>query len=249
MRYFGLIGFPLYVSFSRDYFTNFFRQEKIAAQYDLYPLNDIGEFPALIQKRPLSGLNVTIPYKQLVMPYLDELDETAAAIGAVNVIKFIREAGQNNGNIRLKGYNSDVIGFSDSIRPFLQKHHTKALILGTGGASKAVDYGLRQLGLQTHFVSRQSTETRYGYEDLTKDIMQDHQVIVNTTPLGMSPNTETCPDIPYELLNDQHLLYDVVYTPEETLFLTKGREQGCVVVNGLEMLYGQARAAWKIWND
>ncbi|HQB28879.1 MAG TPA: shikimate dehydrogenase [Paludibacter sp.] len=249
MKYFGIIGFPLHVSFSRDYFTNYFRQEKMAAQYDLYPLKDISEFPALVQARQLSGLNVTIPYKQQVIPYLDELDDTAAAIGAVNVIKFMQEKRGKSGNTKLKGYNSDVIGFSDSIRPFLQTHHAKALILGTGGASKAVDYGLRQLGLQTRFVSRKPTETIYGYTDLTEEIIQNHQVIVNTTPLGMSPNVEACPNIPYEFLTNRHLLYDVIYTPEETLFLKKGKERGCVVVNGLEMLYGQARAAWKIWND
>ena len=153
MRYFGIIGFPLQVSFSRDYFTDYFRHEEFA-QYDLYPLNDISEFPALVQARQLSGLNVTIPYKQQVIQYLDELDDTAAAIGAVNVIKFMREKRGKSGSVKLKGYNSDVIGFSDSIRSHLQTHHTKALILGTGGASKAVDYGLRQLGLQT-FWSRQ----------------------------------------------------------------------------------------------
>lgn len=249
MRYFGIIGFPLQVSFSRDYFTDYFRYEELTAQYDLYPLNDISEFPALVQARQLSGLNVTIPYKQQVIQYLDELDDTAAAIGAVNVIKFMREKRGKRGSVKLKGYNSDVIGFSDSIRSHLQTHHTKALILGTGGASKAVDYGLRQLGLQTHFVSRQPTETIYGYADLTGEIMQNHLVIVNTTPLGMSPNVEACPDIPYEFLTDRHLLYDVIYIPEETLFLKKGKERGCVVVNGLEMLYGQARAAWEIWND
>lgn len=245
MRYFGLIGFPLKVSFSRDYFTKYFQEEKIDAQYDLYPLDSIKEFPALIQQHKLTGLNVTIPYKEEVMQYLDELDETAAAIAAVNVIRCYAI----DGKIKLKGYNSDVIGFSDSIKAFLQAHHAQALILGTGGASKAVDYGLRQLGLKTQFVSRKASEGIYAYADLTEEIIQTHQVIVNTTPLGMSPNVDACPDIPYQYLTDKHLLYDVIYTPAETQFLSQGKTKGCTIVNGLEMLYGQAKAAWRIWNE
>lgn len=245
MRFFGLIGYPLRVSFSRKFFTEFFQKEKIAAQYDLYPLETIKDFPALLQKQRLSGLNVTIPYKEQVIPFLDELDETAAAIAAVNVIKFM----ELNGEIRLKGYNTDLIGFVDSIKAFLKKHHTKALILGTGGASKAVDYGLKTLGLATRFVSRNGNEDVYSYADLNESIMQEYTVIVNTTPLGMSPNVDACPDIPYEFLTENHLLYDVIYTPEETLFLSKGKAQDCVIINGLQMLHGQAEAAWRIWNE
>lgn len=245
MRYFGLIGYPLRVSFSRKFFTEFFQKEKIAAQYDLYPLETIKDFPALLQKQRLSGLNVTIPYKELVLPFLDELDETAAAIAAVNVIKFM----ELHGEIRLKGYNTDLIGFVDSIKTSLKKHHTKALILGTGGASKAVDYGLKTLGLETRFVSRSGNEDAYSYADLNETIMQEYTVIVNTTPLGMSPNVDACPDIPYEFLTENHLLYDVIYTPEETLFLSKGKAQHSVIVNGLQMLHRQAEAAWRIWNE
>lgn len=245
MRHFGLIGYPLGHSFSKKYFTEFFEKGNIDAQYDSYPLENIREFSALIEQTDFTGLNVTFPYKQQVMQFLDELDETAAAIGAVNVIKFIRE----NGKTILKGYNSDTIGFENAILPFLKTHHKKALILGTGGASKAVVFTLKKLKIQTTYVSRQSSNGILGYEDINKIIINDNLLIINTTPLGMYPKTDECPNIPYEFVTDKHLLYDLVYRPDETLFMKKGREAGAIAVNGIEMLYGQAGAAWEIWNN
>jgi shikimate dehydrogenase len=244
MKYFGLIGYPLSHSFSKKFFTEFFEKEGIDAQYDLYPIENIREFPVLTKRVNFSGLNVTIPYKEQVMPFLDELDETAATIGAVNVIKVIRR----DGEIRLKGFNSDAIGFKNAITPFLKAHHKKALILGTGGASKAVVYTLNKLHIQTIYVSRMASEGILTYNKLNKELIEDNLLIVNTTPLGMYPNTADCPDIPYELLSDKHLLYDLVYRPEETLFMKKGSKSGATVVNGMEMLHGQATAAWEIWN-
>jgi len=245
MRFFGLIGYPLGHSFSKKFFTEKFEKDNIHAQYDLYPLEDIRQFTNLTTSVELTGLNVTIPYKEQVIPFLDELDATAAEIGAVNVIKFNRE----DGKLHMKGYNSDTIGFESAILPFLKSYHTHALILGTGGASKAIDYTLRKLGITTTFVSRKSSPGILSYQDLNQQLMTDNLLIVNCTPLGMHPNTENCPDIPYDLLGYQHLLYDVIYKPDETLFMKKGKEKGAVAVNGLEMLYGQAVAAWEIWNS
>lgn len=245
MKQFGLIGFPLGHSFSQKFFTEKFGAEAIDAHYELYPLSDISQFPELIQKLELTGLNVTIPYKEQVIQYLDELDDTAAQIGAVNVIKFIR----SNGKVILRGYNSDAIGFETSIQSLLQPHHQKALILGTGGASKAVDYTLKKLGLTTQFVSRNSRPGIFSYEQVTEELIGEYTVIVNASPLGMYPNVDACPDIPYAAITEQHLLYDVIYRPEETLFLNKGKKQGAIIENGMEMLYGQARAAWSIWNN
>lgn len=245
MKQFGLIGYPLGHSFSKKYFTEKFEAEKIDAAYELYPLENIELFADLINNHMLTGLNVTIPYKEKVMPFLHELDDTAKEIGAVNVIKFIRK---NNRTI-LKGYNSDTIGFSQSIRPMLKSQHTKALILGTGGASKAVEYSLRKLGLETSYVSRNASPGILAYNDLSHSVINNYKVIVNCTPLGMEPSNDTFPDIPYEAITSEHLLYDIVYKPAETVFMQKGKARGAVVVNGLEMLYGQAEAAWKIWNE
>ena len=245
MRKFGLIGYPVIQSFSKLFFTEKFTNESIDAQYNLYPIEDLSGFPALIQATRFDGLNVTIPHKQSVMHYLDELDETAAEIGAVNVIRFIRE----NETVKLKGYNTDAIGFENSISPFLKAEHRKALILGTGGASKAIDYVLRKKGLQTTFVSRSNKEGGFTYGELTPEILTEYLVIVNCTPLGMFPEVDACPSIPYEAITNNHLLYDVIYKPEVTLFLQKGNEKGATTINGLEMLWGQARAAWKIWNE
>lgn len=244
MRHFGLIGFPVIQSFSKLYFTEKFARESIDADYELYPLETIDLFSGLVQSKVLSGLNVTIPHKQAIIPYLDELDETAQEIGAVNVVRFIREGEQ----LRLKGYNTDAIGFENSIRPFLKQEHHKALILGTGGASKAIDYVLRKLGLKTTFVSRTPSKNQLTYEELNEEIMREYLVVVNCTPLGMFPAIEGFPPIPYAAIGNRHLLYDVVYKPEETIFLAKGKAQGAVTVNGLEMLWGQAAAAWEIWN-
>lgn len=245
MRQFGLIGYPLGHSFSKKYFSEKFTAENIDANYDLYPLENIELFSDLINNQTFTGLNVTIPYKEKVMPFLHELDDTARKIGAVNVIKFIRK---DNKTI-LKGYNSDTIGFSDSIRKLLTNQHQKALILGTGGASKAVEYSLKQLGLETRYVSRNAAPGIWAYHELTNSIIQDYKVIVNCTPLGMEPDNETFPDIPYQAVSENHILYDIVYKPAETVFMQKGKAQGATVMNGLEMLYGQAEAAWKIWNE
>ena len=244
MKQFGLIGLPLGHSFSKKFFSTKFETENIDAQYDLYELQNVLELLDLKEKPQLCGLNVTIPYKQQVIPLLDELDETAAEIGAVNVIKFIRK----DGGLRLKGYNSDAIGFENSISPLLKGCHKKALILGTGGASKAIDYTLRKLGITTTFVSRTAKDGALTYGQLTKDVMAEYLVIVNASPVGTFPHVDECPDIPYQFLTTRHLLFDVVYNPAETLFMKKGRDAGATALNGEEMLIGQAIAAWEIWN-
>lgn len=244
MRNFGLIGYPLVHSFSKKYFTNKFEKEHIDAIYNLYELADIKYFTELIQSTTLTGLNVTIPHKQNVIPYLNELDETAAEIGAVNVIHFIH----SHSKTVLKGYNTDVIGFMESIRPLMKLHHKKALMLGTGGAAKAMTYGLQKLGLEVSYVSRNpENDNQLSYSDLNKQILEDNLVIVNASPVGTFPNVEVCPDIPYQFLNEKHLLFDAVYNPSETLFLKKGKEQGADTLNGEQMLVGQAEAAWRIW--
>ena len=245
MKYFGLIGFPLGHSFSKKFFTEKFESENIDAQYDLYELTDISEFEALSKKTVLCGLNVTIPYKEKIIQYLDELDDTAAVIGAVNVIKFIQEGEK----LKFKGYNSDAIGFENSISPFLKPYHKKALILGTGGASKAIDYTLRKLGIETTFVSRTVKQNALTYWQLNEDILNDYLIIVNASPVGTFPHSDECPDIPYKFLTNKHLLFDAVYNPAETLFLKKGKEQGAMGLNGESMLTGQAIAAWEIWNS
>ncbi len=244
MHNYGLIGKTLKHSFSKRFFTEKFENENIDAAYELYELADIKEFPDLIKKVELYGLNVTIPYKELVIPFMDEMDPTAQAIGAVNTIKFIRDGKE----CRLKGFNTDIIGFTDSLTPALKPIHKKALILGTGGASKAVEYALNQLGIETVFVSRTRKENILSYDDINKDVLSEHLLIVNCSPVGMFPNIENAPNIPYEFLTPQHYLFDLVYNPENTKFCQLGREHGCTVKNGLDMLYGQAIASWKIWN-
>ena len=246
MKKYGLIGFPLGHSFSRNYFNNKFADEKIDAEYVNFEIPSIQDFRRVIEENPnIYGLNVTIPYKQQVIPYLDELDADAEEIGAVNVIKFIREAGQK---LKLVGYNSDVVGFMGSIKPLLKPHHREALILGTGGASKAIVYGLRKLGISSVFVSRTKKEGMLTYDELTPEIMQEFTVIINCTPVGMFPHTDACPALPYECLTEKHLLFDLIYNPEETLFMKKGVAQGAITKNGLEMLLLQAIGAWSIWN-
>lgn len=256
---YGLIGYPLGHSFSKGYFTDFFRQEGIAAEYKNFELPSIDSLSKVIENEStLQGFNVTIPYKQQVIPFLHELDPAAEAIGAVNVVKVTR----NDKQLYLKGYNTDVIGFSNSIRPLLKDHHTNALILGTGGASKAVDYALRQLGLSTCFVSRKkvdsnTTESKkkssetyispIAYADITSEVLTRHTVIINTTPLGMYPKIDECPPLDYSQINSHFLLFDLVYNPEKTLFLQRGEQAGATTCNGMEMLIGQAKAAWHIW--
>lgn len=246
MDKYALIGYPLGHSFSRSYFNDKFAGEKIDAEYLNFEIPSINEFPDIIASHPeLRGLNVTIPYKQQVMNYLDDISPEARAIGAVNVVKV-----EHNGrNTRLIGYNSDVIGFTRSIQPYLRPHHTKALILGTGGASKAINYALNKLGLETVFVSRTVRDNCITYQDITPEVLREYEVIVNCTPKGMYPHTDECPDIPYEHLDANNLLYDLVYNPEETLFMKRGKEHGAQVKNGLEMLILQAIASWEFWNQ
>ena len=254
MTTYGLIGYPLGHSFSRKFFTEKFEQEDIDAQYLNFEIPSIEEFPNIIASHPeLLGLNVTIPYKQQVMQYLDEISPEAKAIGAVNVVKCQRST--VNCQPKLTGYNSDVIGFVESIKPLLKPHHEKALILGTGGASKAIHYGLEEkLGMETLFVSRKLSTVNcqlstITYNDITKDLLQDYTVIVNCSPVGMFPKVDECPALPYEAMNENHLLYDLVYNPLETLFMKKGAAQGATVKNGLEMLHLQAIASWEFWTQ
>lgn len=243
-KMYGLIGYPLGHSFSQDYFNRKFEAENIDARYINFEIPEIEDFHKVINDNPnLCGLNVTIPYKQQVLSMLDEMDADAAEIGAVNVIKFIRR----NGKLILKGYNSDIIGFKDSIAPILSECHTHALILGTGGASRAVSYALRNLGVEPVLVSRSRRPGVLTYNNLTPDIMASHKVIVNTTPLGMYPNTDECPDIPYDLLTPSHLCYDLLYNPDVTMFMKRSSDAGAEVKNGLEMLLLQAFASWNIW--
>lgn len=245
-RIFGLIGYPLTHSFSQNYFNQKFEAENISAQYINFEIPDIGDLMEVVAEYPaLSGLNVTIPYKEQVLPYLDEIDDDAKKIGAVNVIKFIRK----KNSLKFKGYNSDVIGFSDSIKPLLNPRRNKALILGTGGAAKAVMQGLLNLGVEPVYVSRTPREGVLTYSDLTPEIMAEHKVIVNTTPLGMYPHIDECPDIPYSELTPEHLCYDLLYNPDVTLFMKKASEKGAEVKKGLEMLLLQAFVSWNIWNE
>ena len=247
MKTYGLVGYPLGHSFSQDYFTKKFAAENIDAQYLNFQIEDIALFPEkVLTVDGLSGLNVTIPYKQKVMAYLDEIDETAQKVGAVNVVKIIR----NGSNVRLRGCNSDVVGFENSLKPLLKPCHTSAYILGTGGASKAVRYVLEKLGIDYQFVSRTADAANniLSYEQLTNDLIASHKLIVNCTPLGMSPKTDVCPAIPYEAIGPDHLCFDLIYNPEVTLFLQKARQQGATIKNGLDMLIGQAVRAWEIWN-
>ena len=244
MKQFGLIGMPLSHSFSKKFFTDKFESELIDARYDLFELKNIADLSLLLSQTEISGLNVTIPYKEKVIEFLDELDETALHIGAVNVIKFIR----NNGNLRLKGFNSDAIGFENSLAPYLKPSHSKALILGTGGASKAIDFVLQKRNIRTCFVSRFEKPDMLTYSQLNKSIIDKYTLIINASPVGTYPNSDKYPDIPYQFLTKNHLLFDVVYNPTETVFLKKGRQQGAIGINGEQMLVGQALAAWEIWN-
>lgn len=246
MKKYGLIGYPLGHSFSPGYFNEKFQNEGIDAVYERHEIASISDFPEVVSANPeLAGINVTIPYKEKVMEYLDTISPEAMAIGAVNVIKVVHKGKQTV----LTGYNSDVIGFSRSIKPLLESHHKKALILGTGGASKAIDYSLRQLGLETVFVSRSQKANTIQYSQITPELLKEYEVIVNCTPCGLAPNFDECPDIPYEALSSNNLLYDLIYNPDETLFLKKGKKQGAVVKNGLEMLLLQAEGSWEIWNS
>ena len=245
MDKYGLIGYPLVHSFSISYFNEKFESEGIDAVYENYEIPTIEQLPEVLDTNPeLRGLNVTIPYKEKVISYLDSLSPEASEIGAVNVIK-VEHKGKKT---MLKGYNSDVIGFTRSIEPLLESYHKKALILGTGGASKAIEFGLRSLKLETLKVSRTGKDGAIRYTDITPEMMKEYNVIVNCTPCGMFPHADECPDLPYEAMDNHTLLYDLIYNPDETLFLTKGKKQGAVIKNGLEMLLLQAFASWEFWN-
>jgi len=246
MDKYGLIGYPLGHSFSISYFNEKFQNENINARYINFEIPSIEALPEVLASNPeLKGLNVTIPYKEKVMSYLDQISPEARAIGAVNVIRVT-----NKGNkVLLKGFNSDVIGFTKSIEPMLEKWHKKALILGTGGASKAINYGLRSLGLETVYVSRYERPGTIQYHRITPEIVKEYNVIVNCTPVGMYPHADECPNLPYEAMDSHTILYDLIYNPDETLFMKRGMEYGANVKNGLEMLLLQAFASWEFWND
>lgn len=245
MDKYGLIGFPLGHSFSKSFFNEKFQNEGIDAEYINFEIKGIDELPEVLATNPeLRGLNVTIPYKEKVLSFLDYISVEARAIGAVNVIR----VDHKGDDVVLKGYNSDVIGFTKSIEPLLETFHRKALILGTGGASKAINYGLKSLGLETVLVSRFERPGTIQYKDITPDVVKEYNVIVNCTPSGMFPHYDECPDLPYEALDNHNLLYDLIYNPDETLFMKKGRELGAQTKNGLEMLLLQAFASWDFWN-
>lgn len=246
-KIYGLIGFPLGHSFSQTYFNRKFEAENIDAEYVNFEISDIKQLMDVFSENPdLCGLNVTIPYKEQVIAYLDEIDPQAERIGAVNVIKIEYK---KEGGFRLKGYNSDILGFSDSIFPLLTQNRKKALVLGTGGASKAVSVGLWNMGIEPTLVSRTKREGVLSYDELTEELIVENKIIVNTTPLGMYPNVDKCPDIPYEYLTPEHLCYDLLYNPDVTLFMRKAAEHGAETKNGLEMLLLQAFASWNIWNS
>ena len=247
MEKYGLIGFPLGHSFSISYFNQKFQDEGIDAVYENYEISTIDALPEVLDSNPnLRGLNVTIPYKEKVLPFLDSVSPEARAIGAVNVIRVTHQGNQ----VKLRGYNSDVIGFTQSIEPMIDKKwHKKALILGTGGASKAIDYGLRHLGLETVFVSRYERPDTIQYGTITPEVVREYNVIINCTPLGMYPKTEECPALPYEAMDQHTILYDLIYNPDETLFMKRGAEYGAQTKNGLEMLLLQAFSSWEFWHE
>lgn len=244
-KLFGLLGKNIEYSFSRGYFSDKFRDLNLKKyQYVNFDLQNIKDFPAIIdENKNLKGINVTIPYKEEVMSFLNKLDKTAKEIGAVNTIKFTKR-----GN--LKGYNSDVVGFEKSIMPLLKTHHKRALILGTGGASKAIAYAFKRNHIKYRFVSRNPEgKKEISYSSLTQEIIEQYTIIVNSTPLGTSPDIEKCPNIPYQFISDKHILFDLIYNPAITTFLAKGKEKGAIIKNGLEMLKLQAEESWRIWND
>ncbi len=247
MDRYGLIGYPLGHSFSKSFFTDKFASEGINAEYVNYELPSIEDFPEIISLfKNIKGLNITIPYKEKVIPYLDSISKEAREIGAVNVVKVERHGSKT----RLFGFNSDVIGFTDSIEPLLKPHHKKALILGTGGASKAVHYALtKKLGLEAVFVSRYERPGTVTYQNLDAAAVKEYEAIVNCTPVGMFPHNDEAPAIPYDALTENNLLFDLIYNPDVTRFMQLGAQHGAQVKNGLEMLILQAMASWKFWNE
>ncbi|MDE6534939.1 MAG: shikimate dehydrogenase [Muribaculaceae bacterium] len=247
MDLYGLIGYPLGHSFSAQFFNEKFSREGIDASYRSFELEDIGELMELLAELPeLKGLNVTIPYKEQILPYLTWISPEASLIGAVNTVKIIHD---EEGNVTaLEGYNTDAPAFARTLAPLLPPKAISALVLGTGGASKAVCAALSALGVEYKLVSRTPDAGQLGYDHLTPEIMAANKLIVNTTPLGMSPKTEACPPIPYDELTGEHLCYDLIYNPETTLFMSRAAEQGATVKNGLDMLHLQALLAWNIWH-
>jgi shikimate dehydrogenase len=243
MKNFGLLGKNIDYSFSRGYFKNKFETQQLDCAYSNFDLETIEDFETLkISGQPLSGLNVTIPYKEVVIPFLDAMDSDAKAIGAVNTIKI------ENG--KLTGYNTDHFGFENSLKPYLKPQHKNALILGTGGASKAVAFALKKLGIPYDYVSRTPSDgIKHTYESIAKDGLKGYQIIINSTPIGTFPDLHACPALPYETLTTNHLLFDLIYNPEQTLFLKKGKMQKATTLNGLEMLRLQAEKSWEIWNS
>ncbi len=240
---FGLLGRNISYSFSQGYFTEKFKKLKLNQhKYVNFDIQSINELQTIIKSNPnLKGLNVTIPYKEEVLPFLSNINKKAKYIGAVNTIKITKKG--------LKGYNTDCYGFKKSIKPFLKTHHKKALILGTGGASKAIAFTLDELGISYKYVSRTADKNKTTYNFLNEHIIKTHQIIINCTPLGTFPNIENKPDIPYKFIGSEHLLYDLIYNPAETAFLRYGKQQGAEICNGLSMLELQAEKAWKIWNS
>jgi shikimate dehydrogenase len=245
-RIFGLLGYPLSHSFSKEFFTNFFRENNINAEYYNYESADIEIFFKEKDLSEIEGLNITIPYKEKVIKYLDKLDISAQKTGSVNVIKIIND----NNKYSLLGFNTDIYGFENSLKKVITPFHNNALIIGTGGSSKSVQFVLEKLGISLTFVSREKTGSKIiGYQDLNSEIINKNKLIINTSPLGMFPDTESFPAIPFEFIGKDHLLFDLIYNPEETLFLKKGKENGATVKNGIEMLEQQALKAWEIWNS
>ncbi|CAL2104455.1 3-dehydroquinate dehydratase I [Tenacibaculum sp. 190130A14a] len=243
---FALVGRNISYSFSRQYFNTKFEKENLENnEYINFDIEEIGELPKKIEeyKKVLKGMNVTIPYKLEVFNYLDKFDKKALRVGAVNTIKITKKG-------KLKGFNTDIYGFKKSLKPLLKKEHSKALILGTGGASKAVAYVLDDLNIKYKFVSRSPEgKKQITYDEISKDTLNEYKLLINCTPLGTFPNIENCPNIPYEHLTEGHLLYDLIYNPEQTTFLQKGVEKGATIKNGYEMLELQAEKAWRIWNS
>lgn len=243
MNKLGLLGKNISYSFSRTYFKKKFEEEEIKnTTYENFDIESIDLFSSIIKNtKDLKGLNVTIPYKQQVMPFLDKINKKAKAIGAVNTIRITKKG-------KLVGYNTDCYGFKKSIKPAIEKHHKKALILGTGGASKAIAYTLDDMGISYAYVSRKLSDgIQFSYDTLTEDDVKNHQIIINCSPLGTFPDINECPNIPYQGINKDHILFDLIYNPEETKFLKLGREKQATTLNGLNMLKLQAEKAWSIW--
>ncbi|MFT3981866.1 MAG: shikimate dehydrogenase [Ferruginibacter sp.] len=244
MNLYGLIGYPLGHSFSKKYFSEKFEREGLGdCSFELFPIEQIDQFSQLLANHPaLNGMAVTIPYKETVMPYLQQLSAEAKSIGAVNCIEFLPDG--------LKGHNTDVLGFEQSFAPLLSPWHNKALVLGTGGASKAVQFVLKKLGIPFLLVSRNAEGAdRIAYDQLDAAVMKEYTIIINSSPVGMYPHVNDKPSIPYSLISSQHYLYDLVYRPEETAFLKEGKEKGATIKNGYDMLVLQAEENWKIWNE